>query len=636
MATIKITAGKSFSRAVEYDLGNGLTKDEQEKIKLLPATADELIAEGFKEGRRARILAANIPGETVSELAGQFNRVAAHKPDKKEPVHKVSISLKPGEHLSTAQWLEVGHSYLREMGYSEAPHLIVQHREKEHEHIHIVTAKVDFNGDVVSDSFERKRARTWAQQIEKKYRLHETAAKAEEKGLTRVEIEQALKNKTVPPKLVLQTRLRQTLEKYPQTVDFLAALEKQQITVKVRFDETQEVRGISFGFAGRAYKGSSLGRIYTWQGLQQHGLHYEHQRDFTKLEEASRRASRTGDGRADRTSVGERNDQAIGSGDSDARGITVSAEFSGGESLAGSQSHKLGGETQSNESAVESIPLTAGAEESLPAAGNGTTTERSQSEFRRVGKFGQRKIETAERIEPTPEEAIAAEAGEDSAGINFAVGGEQAPSETFAAERSAFESEQQLLELFNFLSTAELSTIQPTNDATLGAGNVALSTHSIINDVGAGSRGVELPDAGNHHLLGRKFALDAFSTAQSDLDGNQIDDVSVSSFPGNNDVFAGDRVHLNRNTFPLLGDSVVADGTARSAARSLMAENLLKSLQQAEAVCDTTFSLADEVAAHEAAREKEAAQNSQEEEQADERENEMENEMSERGFRLSL
>src|SRR5438874_1141832 len=101
MATTKITTGASFGVAIDYDLKNGLTKSDRQKIAELPATKDEGIIPGYKEGARARLLATNVVGESPAELADEFEQVAAQKPNKKQPVHKVSISLKPGEHLET-------------------------------------------------------------------------------------------------------------------------------------------------------------------------------------------------------------------------------------------------------------------------------------------------------------------------------------------------------------------------------------------------------------------------------------------------------------------------------------------------------------------------------------------------------
>ena len=156
MPTTKITKGKSFLKAVRYDFEKGTNKEDQAKIAQLPATKNEAAVAGFAQGQRARLLAANVAGDSPVEIAREFEKVAALRPGISEPVHKVSISLKPGEHLETRQWLEVGLSYLEAMGYKDAPFLIAQHREKEHEHIHIVASRVDFNGAVVSDWLEKK------------------------------------------------------------------------------------------------------------------------------------------------------------------------------------------------------------------------------------------------------------------------------------------------------------------------------------------------------------------------------------------------------------------------------------------------------------------------------------------------
>lgn len=178
MATTKITKGASFKRAAEYDLTNGQkSKADRKIIAALPATPDESIVPGFKAGERARLLATNLTGETPRQLTGRFECVTAQKPAIKEPAHKVAVSAKPGEHLETHQWITVGLNYLKEMGYADSPYIIAQHREKDHEHIHILTSRVDFNGKVISDFCEQKRARKWAMSIEEKYDLQRTPKK---------------------------------------------------------------------------------------------------------------------------------------------------------------------------------------------------------------------------------------------------------------------------------------------------------------------------------------------------------------------------------------------------------------------------------------------------------------------------
>ena len=59
-----------------------------------------------------------------------------------KPVQHFSISLRPGEHLSREQWETVVDTTLRDLGLQGHQALIVAHRDKAHEHIHIMVNRV--------------------------------------------------------------------------------------------------------------------------------------------------------------------------------------------------------------------------------------------------------------------------------------------------------------------------------------------------------------------------------------------------------------------------------------------------------------------------------------------------------------
>lgn len=67
------------------------------------------------------------------------------------------ISLEKDE-LTKDELVELGEKWLKEMGYSENPYLIYFHKNTAHPHIHIVTSRVDKNGNKISDKFEKERA----------------------------------------------------------------------------------------------------------------------------------------------------------------------------------------------------------------------------------------------------------------------------------------------------------------------------------------------------------------------------------------------------------------------------------------------------------------------------------------------
>jgi hypothetical protein len=74
--------------------------------------------------------------------AAAVMRATAAQGQTEKPVQHLSISLPPGEHLSREQWEGVVDITLRDLGLSGHQALVVAHRDKAHEHIHIMVNRV--------------------------------------------------------------------------------------------------------------------------------------------------------------------------------------------------------------------------------------------------------------------------------------------------------------------------------------------------------------------------------------------------------------------------------------------------------------------------------------------------------------
>lgn len=292
MPTLTIDRSADFGAATKYVLGNGRDKAAQAEIAELPATSNENLTAGFEAGKRARIIATNLAGDDAKTFAEQFEETAKRRSEIKSPVIKLTINLKPGEHFEAHQWIEAVATLREDLGLVDCPFLLVQHREKPHAHAHLLSSIVAFDGRVVGDSFWRYETRTWARKIEDKYELTPTAFRAKEKSLTRAEIERALRTGTVPPRFELQQIIAHSLTENFEAGEFALALAEQDVCVKIYFDKkTNQPHGIGFKYKEKKYAGGKLGTDFTWQKLQQKGLHYEPHRDDERMAAASRRIS---------------------------------------------------------------------------------------------------------------------------------------------------------------------------------------------------------------------------------------------------------------------------------------------------------------------------------------------------------
>lgn len=74
----------------------------------------------------------------------------------KNPQLHLSISVK-GKSMSAEELKRVGEEWMNRMGYGQNPYLIYFHNNTKNNHIHIVTTRVDQNGNKISDKFEKER-----------------------------------------------------------------------------------------------------------------------------------------------------------------------------------------------------------------------------------------------------------------------------------------------------------------------------------------------------------------------------------------------------------------------------------------------------------------------------------------------
>lgn len=145
----KAVKGKGFRGALDYDLN-------QEK---------------------GQILDTNMAGENTRELAKEFGEIRKLRPNLNKAVLHVSLSAAIGDELTNKQWREIGHKYLDGMGLDNNQFVITRHTDTEHQHqhLHILANRIQFNGEVTSDSQDYKRQEKIMRQLEQDYSLQQVA-----------------------------------------------------------------------------------------------------------------------------------------------------------------------------------------------------------------------------------------------------------------------------------------------------------------------------------------------------------------------------------------------------------------------------------------------------------------------------
>ena len=284
----KAIKGKGFGGAVAYDLE--------------------------KEDRR--LLATNMDGETPRELAREFGEIRKLRPTLGRAVLHVSLSAAPGEHLTDAQWVEVGQRYLRGMGLHQNQYLITRHVDTEHEHIHLLVNRIRFDGKVVSDSNDYRRQEALMREIERDYALQPVQASREvaRHAPTKGEIEEVLRTGVPSTRQRLQQLCDGAVAISRDYSEYAAHLEAAGVTlVPVVQMAGTRLTGLSYRLDRVMMKGSDLGKGYSPAGLAKRGIDYEKDRDS---ETVGRQREQDEAGRLGRA------DRSVASSEADQRGRT--------------------------------------------------------------------------------------------------------------------------------------------------------------------------------------------------------------------------------------------------------------------------------------------------------------------------
>lgn len=246
----------------------------------------------------------------VSDLTDEFKTVSSFRQDIKKPVFHAFLSLPKNEHLTDEQWQEIAKDYLKEMNIDIEKHqyICVRHNDTDKEHIHIVANRVGLDGSVWLGQHSAFNTIAACERLEIKHGLTITKGlkgqKSDVSAPTKNEIEQALRTGEKPARIVLQNALQAALVGKPDLSTFVERLQAVGIEPRFNVASTGNVAGVSFSVGDVAFKGSQLGKKYSWNTIKNKVI-YDKNRD----DELVRRfaARKTDDENSIRRSLAEPN-----------------------------------------------------------------------------------------------------------------------------------------------------------------------------------------------------------------------------------------------------------------------------------------------------------------------------------------
>lgn len=229
----------------------------------------------LRKSAQPELIGGNLCGTTASDLAKEFQQIAALRPEIEKPVWHGALALPKGDMLEDKEWNHIVTVYLQGLGFDTqtTPYAVVRHRNTESDHIHISACRVNLSAGLYLGRNEHLIATKICQELERKYALTITPGpdhKAPAKALKTTEKAMQQRTGKVPPRRQLQLSIDETIkDNSGLSVDeFIEKLAQAGITAKPNLSKSGKMSGFSFEINSIAFKASQLGKAYGWQALE--------------------------------------------------------------------------------------------------------------------------------------------------------------------------------------------------------------------------------------------------------------------------------------------------------------------------------------------------------------------------------
>ena len=108
---------------------------------------------------------------SMEQVLSDMRQLIPDKCRTKNTLFHCSLNPHPDEKLSDERLVQIAKEYMEALGYGKQPYIVFKHNDIAREHIHIVSLRVDFDGNKINDKFEGRRSKKITNALEKKYNL---------------------------------------------------------------------------------------------------------------------------------------------------------------------------------------------------------------------------------------------------------------------------------------------------------------------------------------------------------------------------------------------------------------------------------------------------------------------------------
>ncbi len=231
----KISTGKSFRGCLNY-----LHEGRLQQNKALQDIEEEK--------KQAQVICYNQCFGNKKELIQQFNEVRYLNPKLSKPVLHASLSFAHSDQLSNQDKIDIGKQMAKDFGFENNQYVVIEHSDRQHQHLHIVANRIGYDGRTVSDSNNYKRMANFCRSMERKHQLEQVLSPR--KFLSKEE-------KMLPRQDIRKEALKEAIAKFLKQS---TTMKEFQNKITAKGYEIELGRGIAFTDAQAVrFKGSQVG-----------------------------------------------------------------------------------------------------------------------------------------------------------------------------------------------------------------------------------------------------------------------------------------------------------------------------------------------------------------------------------------
>ena len=262
----------------------------------------------------AEIVNTNMGELKPSLLNKQFLAVASLNESVKRRCTHIIISNAAQENISNIKYHQITKKFLQDLGYLPTQELSintsqfvsVRHHDRDHEHIHIVTSRIQHSGKSVNDSFDYFNAEVSITKISAQLGLEVTpvsnqaiASRLKQEFEINVKVnperQKSIKlvhnlHQTLTSKQIIRLAIAEAIIGSPTVSTFIDRLETSDIAVLPK-TQGDKLLGLTYMHKDVKIAGYQVYKPYSWTKLQsEYGLTYDYQEDSEVLKAAKVKA----------------------------------------------------------------------------------------------------------------------------------------------------------------------------------------------------------------------------------------------------------------------------------------------------------------------------------------------------------